>query len=299
MDNIRIIRRLGKGAFGEVFLALDLDLNQEVAIKLETKKESKQLLHEYNLYLLLSTSNIEITTCIIPQVYKYGKICYNKELVNCMTMELLGKSLEKMFTLLDRKFTTKTIFMIAKQCIDRIEMLHFGSFIHRDIKPDNFMLDKTNQIIYMIDLGLCKEYRNPVTLQHRPYKEGKSLTGTARYASLNTHAGKEQSRRDDLESLGFMLIYFCKGRLPWQGLKAENKKDRYEKIFKLKAETSLEDLCKDCPKELYTYMFKVRTLSYTEYPDYYGFSKLFDDGLKALDGNNGVFDWLETNLKED
>lgn len=107
--------------------------------------------------------------------------------------------------------------MIADQMIARIEFMHNNSFIHRDMKPDNFLIGigKNQHLVYMIDFGLAKKFRDHKTGEHIPYRDNKSLTGTARYASVNTHLGIEQSRRDDLEAIGYILIYFLKGQLPW------------------------------------------------------------------------------------
>merc|ERR1712110_242336 len=126
-----------------------------------------------------------------------------------------------------------------------IKYVHAKNLLHRDIKPDNFLIGlgkKANQV-QIIDFGLAKKYRDPKTQQHIPYRENKNLTGTARYASVNTHLGIEQSRRDDLEAIGYVLMYFNRGSLPWQGLKTNSKEDKYHKIMESKRSTSVETLC--------------------------------------------------------
>jgi len=168
------------------------------------------------------------------------------------------------------------------------------SFFYSDIKPDNFMTgygEKEN-MIYVIDLGLAKRFRDPKTQKHIPYRDGKNLTGTARYASINAHVGIEQSRRDDLESLGHVLIYFNKGSLPWQGLKALTKKEKYEKILQKKMSVSVENLCRGLPKEFQAFLSYSRHLKFEDRPDYAYCKKLFKDLLARYEFEfDYMFEW--------
>jgi serine/threonine protein kinase len=192
-------------------------------------------------------------------------------------MDLLGRSIEDLFIQAQRKFSLKTVLMIADQVISRIQYLHCKSIIHRDIKPENFMIGTGAHVslIHIIDMGLSKRYRDPKTHQHIPFREGKPLTGTARYTSINTHLGIEQSRRDDLEGIAYMLIYLMKGSLPWMGLKAENRKLKYELISEKKIATSAETLCCGLPQEFLIFLNEVRRLDFPDEPDYKLYRELF------------------------
>ncbi|KAK1408543.1 hypothetical protein QVD17_40409 [Tagetes erecta] len=284
-NKFRLGRKIGSGSFGEIYLGTNVQTNEEVAIKLENvKTKHPQLLYESKLYRILQGGTG------IPNVRWFGV----EGDYNVLVMDLLGPSLEDLFNFCSRKLSLKTVLMLADQMINRIEFVHSKSFLHRDIKPDNFLMGlgrRANQV-YIIDFGLVKKYRDTTTHQHIPYRDNKNLTGTARYASMNTHLGIEQSRRDDLESLGYVLMYFLRGSLPWQGLKAGNKKQKYEKISEKKVSTSIEALCRGYPTEFASYFHYCRSLRFEDKPDYAYLKRIFRD-LFIREGFqfDYVFDW--------
>ena len=192
------------------------------------------------------------------------------KMYHVMVMDMLGKSLEDLFQECRRKFDLSTVLHIGKQMVERIKVVHEERIIHRDIKPDNFLMgasEQTKNIVYIIDFGLAKCYKSSEG-EHIPFRDGKNLTGTARYASLSTHLGYEQSRRDDLETIGHVLLYFLKGTLPWQGLPGRSKAEKYANIKKKKKEMTLEELCANDPKEFLEFMKYSRELAFTADPDY-------------------------------
>ncbi|XP_057480406.1 casein kinase 1-like protein 11 [Actinidia eriantha] len=278
-------RKIGSGSFGELYLGVNVQTGEEVAIKLESvKTKHPQLHYESKIYTFL------LGGTGLPTLKWFGV----EGEYNVMVIDLLGPSLEDLFNYCSRKFTLKTVLMLADQLINRVEHVHSRGFLHRDIKPDNFLMGlgrKANQV-YIIDFGLAKKYRDLQTHKHIPYRENKNLTGTARYASVNTHLGVEQSRRDDLESLGYVLMYFLRGSLPWQGLKAGTKKQKYDKISEKKMLTSIEVLCKSYPSEFISFFHYCRSLRFEDKPDYSYLKRLFRD-LFIREGYqfDYVFDW--------
>ena len=285
----RTIKKLGEGSFGKVYKA---EYNGEYyAIKFEEKAKGQNLLEtEATIMSYLKGPNI-------PFIKSFG---YSGD-YNILVMQLLGKSLEELFNK-KLKFSIKTVSLLAYQMITVLQYIHDRHIIHRDIKPDNFVmgLNKDNGTLYLLDFGLAKKYRSSKTLEQYPYIKKKKLTGTARYASIHALEEMEQSRRDDLESVGYVLMYFLRGNLPWQGLKIKSKEDRYKKILDKKKETTSEQLCKNFPDEFREYLEYCRNLEYTETPKYDKLkSKFYDLVIKRKENFDFVYDWTtENDLKK-
>ncbi|KAK2584772.1 hypothetical protein KPH14_007096 [Odynerus spinipes] len=284
-NKYRLGRKIGSGSFGDIYLGTNISTGEEVAIKLECIKTRHPQLHIESKFYKMMQGGVGIPTI---------KWCGSEGDYNVMVMELLGPSLEDLFNFCSRRFSLKTVLLLADQLISRTDYIHSRNFIHRDIKPDNFLmgLGKKGNLVYIIDFGLAKKYRDGRTHKHILYRENKNLTGTARYASINTHLGIEQSRRDDLESLGYVLMYFNRGSLPWQGLKAATKRQKYERISEKKMSTPIEELCKGYPVEFGSYLKYCRALRFEERPDYSYLRQLF----RTLFHSQGftydyIFDW--------
>ncbi|CAN4097529.1 unnamed protein product [Withania somnifera] len=242
-NKYRLGRKIGSGSFGEIYLGTNIQTNEEVAIKLENvKTKHPQLLYESKLYRILQGGTG------IPNVRWFDV----EGDYNVLVMDLLGPSLEDLFNFCSRKLSLKTVLMLADQMINRIEFVHSKSFLHRDIKPDNFLMGlgrRANQV-YVIDFGLAKKYRDNSTNQHIPYS------------------------------------------LPWQGLKAGTKKQKYEKISEKKVSTSIEAMCRGYPTEFASYFHYCRSLRFEDKPDYAYLKRIFRD-LFIREGFqfDYVFDW--------
>ena len=285
-------KQLGKGGFGQIYKGEHIKSHTPLGIKVEIINSHPHLESEYNILNLLQGG------IGIPKIYKF----INTKEKNYLIMELLGQSLDKLYSLCKKSFDMKTIIKIAIQMIERIEFIHSKGIIHRDIKPANFLIGtkKKKNIIYLIDYGLSKRYIDKNTKEHIPLKDGKGLTGTARYVSLFTHYGIEQSRRDDIEGIAYNLIFLAKGKLPWQGVRVKNKKEKHKKIMEKKLAYSPDELCSGLPEEFPILLKYSRKLDFMECPDYDGIKAMFKD---LLDKKKGVLDmkfcWEEKNEIED
>ena len=303
-ENFVLLHLIGQGTFGQIYISYHMRDNIAVSIKKEIKRTQKvpQLKTESKVYqALLNINSDDISGAKtftqdevqgVPKFYGVGELQDSYYLI----IDFLGPNLLELFEYCGcHKFTISTVCLLALQILNRIENLHKHYYLHRDIKPENFLIgmqEKAN-IIYLIDFGLSKRYKNPKTHQHIPYREGRSLTGTARYVSINTHLGIEQSRRDDLESIGYVLVYFLKGVLPWQGLKTGN---RYTRIMEKKLQIPTEILCYGLPEELIFYLNYCKSLRFEDRPDYDYLRGLF---IKLLGTCNVIYGLTKEMLKFD
>ena len=272
------IKKLGEGSFGRIYEGV---YNSEhFALKFEDINSNSNLLEsEASIMNYLKGPNI-------PSVRSFG----TSGNYNILIMQLMGKSLEDLINI-RKTFPLKTVCLIGYQMINVLEYIHNKHIVHRDLKPDNFVmgLKDLSKFLYLLDFGLAKKYRSSVTLKQYPLINKKKLTGTARYASINALRGYEQSRRDDLESAGYVLMYFLRGSLPWQGIPGKNKDERYKKILQKKMETSAQELCEGFPKEFEEYIEYTRAMEYEEEPEY---DRLRNYFTSVLDKKKEAFDYI-------
>ena len=282
-DRFKLLKRLGAGSFGSIYSA-EYE-NQLYAIKLEEKVSGQNLL-ENEAYIMSYLNGPGL-----PFVKSYGYSSKHYILV----MELMGKSLEDIFeSFVVKKMSIRCVCNIGYQMVEILEYIHNKHVIHRDIKPDNFVIGRNEKrkYIYILDFGLSKKYRSSKTLKHYPIIKSKNLTGTARYASINALNGLSQSRRDDLEAVGYVLMYFLRGKLPWQGIPVKNREDRYRKIMEKKIATSPEELCNGFPSQFCEYIKYTRNLLYEQDPNYDYLRSLFTSVLSAERlGIDCYYDW--------
>ena len=282
--------RLGRGSFGNVYLFLNNATDEEVAVKVELiGSENSSLKNEYKIYKALEGEYG------FPKIYDYTTISK----YNVLVMEILGDSIEGLFNKAGKHFSFLTTLMVIEQILTRIEYMHKKNLIHRDIKPGNFMIGRGEKrnVIYAIDFGLSKKYRSSSTGLHIRYRDGKDVTGTPIYVSVNTHLGIEQTRRDDIEAIGYMMIYLMKGYLPWQNVPNDNPKKKNDAIKNSKIRTKLPVLCEGLPNECIDFIQYARNMRFDDKPDYKYLRHLLKKMAlkKGLNWDTSQFDWMPNN----
>ena len=288
--------QIGSGSFGEVLYGKHKYKSLEVAVKIINSETSAETIKK----------EINITKKFqneigFPRIY--DTFIYEKK--NIIIESLLGPSLDKLFKYCGRIFPLKTVCLIGKEMVKRLETMHEKGILHRDLKPNNLTWGNYNSsynisnkncdnnskldinTIYLIDFGLsCSYYEHELSTRHYKLKDNLNFVGTLRYASLNSHKGIRQGRRDDLESMLYILIYFLKGKLPWQDIKAKQKEERHKIIFQIKSKISIDSLCKDIPEEFANLLKYVKSLQFEEKPSYCKFYAYFHNLITKLNNEN-------------
>jgi len=283
---------INEGSFGKIYVAHNTATEVDYAAKIEVLRYSDSKFYE----TLVREAKILFE---LKGQLGFPKMIYflKDSRHSFMIITLLSDNLEDIFNLCKKQFTLYTVLFLAIQMLARLEALHLEGYIHRDIKPDNFLfgLEEKHDLLHLIDFGLSKKYLDNDG-KHIPFKKNLSMVGTPRYTSIHSHLGYEHSRRDDLESLGYIMIMFAKGNLPWMNIKIESKSEKHKRIAEIKMTTSNEDLCDGLPKEFLYYMNHVKNLNFTDKPNYDYLKGLFRDLNKNLfTGKNITLDWMKLN----
>ena len=280
----KILKLITTSKFSSTYEGININTKEKVAIKLEEK-------NKYNLLEKEAFTLFAIKGYGIINLISFGK---NKK-YNIMVLPLLGKSLHKFFININRNFCLLDICLIGLQCIERIEWIHKNYIIHRDIKPDNFLFDlKDPRIIYLIDFGLSKKYRSKRTLKHIKNTYVNKVVGTIRYASVNSLKGFQMSRRDDLESFYYMIIFFLLKNLPWQNIKGKTLGEKYLEILEIKQEFNIDDYKMIIPNEIIKMFKYVKNLKFDEEPNYFMIKNSFRSILYGMGHSElDTFSWIK------
>ena len=280
---------IAEGTFGEVYLGTNKINGKNYALKiLETNKDD----------LLLKDESLILTYLkgpYVPSVISFGVSGKYSILVE----NLLGKSMKDIWLEKKKKLNLNDTCTFAIQAISCLEYVHSKDYIHRDIKHSNFLIGNpdTSQL-YLIDFGNAKKYRSTKTGKHIKLIKSNIIFGPLIFLSFNALKGMEQTRRDDLESLGYVIIYLYMGSLLWSGLKFKDIIQGIIKTKEIREKLSIENICKGMPKEMNNYMNYVKNLKYEEQPDYEYLRSLFMNILKKIGVNEPLFSWADRNISQ-
>jgi serine/threonine protein kinase len=279
VGRFRLTKQIEADNFGQIFECTRLRSGRSYAAKIENNTRLPQLAHESTIYRTLSN---DVNVC---RPHWSGD--------RVAVFDLLGNSLEQLWTKFVR-LSLKSVLMLIEQMLRAIEFVHRRSFVHRNIKPNNFVMGRggAGDQFYIVNFGLAKPFRDAQSLVHHPIATGRNLTGTARYASLNALRGIEQSRRDDMEAIGYVWIYLLADPLPWMGISATTPAERNQLICDCKCETTFEVLCEGLPYEFVEYFKCIRELQFMDEPPYAMLCAMIRDlAIRFGFACDGVYEW--------
>jgi casein kinase 1/casein kinase 1 epsilon len=285
-NKYKVTKYIGSGSFGDVYQVINKKTNELFALKVpiitEEKNGQRMLLDEAKIYKHLSNPEKGIANIKVTKQK-------NKKMI---VMDLLGPNIEYLFQK-HKKFSLQSVIRLAIMMIDILQYIHSNGYIHRDLKPENFVIGGNGtekSKLFCIDFGLAKKFIKKDGT-HIDFCDKKKFCGTAKFASIAAHENCEQSRKDDLEGIAYILVYLYKGKLPWQGIKTKDKKKRYKLIYDEKMKHTPEELCKGMPREFIVFLNYIKTLSFDEKPPYSSFKKMFTKLYDRMDYNDTQFEW--------